>query len=260
MTEPDGPALLAAPLGPAVLAELIGLDLEAELGDEVAEGSVRLVRADGGRKARQRERQEQRRGQPDQRRSAADVIAAAVALADLGQLASCADRLLLLSAVAKVIDGSQADAGPYLAAAADTLAPVALALVTAPAARWWWAPLSCDSQRWTGPDGTAPARGAALAEARDQAAAAEEAEEERRRQPVERRRWRGPDQPSSGTWWSTLLGGTVFTSTGPIGVLPAVGLGCVEDNAGEERMAVWTAGTIGAPGSARSAAPPTGLS
>jgi hypothetical protein len=46
----------------------------------------------------------------------------------------------------------------------------------------------------------------------------------------------------TGTWWSGPLGGTVWTSRGSVGDLPAVGLACAEDPLGEEEFAVWAVG------------------
>ncbi len=44
------------------------------------------------------------------------------------------------------------------------------------------------------------------------------------------------------SWWSGPLGGTVWTSRGNIGDLPAVGLACAEDPLGEEEFEVWAVG------------------
>lgn len=237
MSAPEVEALLAGPAGRAVLAELVGLDLFRELGEPVP-GGVRLVQdgtAPAGRRRGKEAPAGQRRGAPDAR--AGELIAAAVSAADLGELASCRDRLLLLSAVANVIEGRQAAAGPYLAAARNALGPVAEALVAAPAARWWWEPVNRSGQRWAGAEGTALPRGAALAAAVQRIAAAEAQEEldAARGQFWQLRR----RHPISISWWSAPLGGTVFTTTGPIETLPAVELGCVEDSAGEEVREVW---------------------
>src|SRR5579859_2759974 len=61
------------------------------------------------------------------------------------------------------------------------------------------------------------------------------------------RRWRagrrgGAEVIVTGTWWSGPLGGTVWTSRGNIGDLPAVGLACAEDPLGEEEFEVWAVG------------------
>jgi hypothetical protein len=197
MNELTAAALLEAPIGRAVLAELVGLDLQ----DGLEAGFT-----------------------------ASAVIAAAAGSADLSRLAGCDDRLLLLSAVARVIDGAQVEARPFLGAVGSLLEPVARALVRAPAARWWSAPLSRSDQRWVGAGGASPARGALLVDGRSLAAAREDAEEtEMRRRTL----------AASGIWWSSLLGGTVITSSGPVDGLPAVALACVADSAGEERLVIW---------------------
>jgi hypothetical protein len=46
----------------------------------------------------------------------------------------------------------------------------------------------------------------------------------------------------TGIWWSGPLGGTVWTSRGNIGDLPAVGLACATDPLGEEEFEVWAVG------------------
>lgn len=239
MSGPEVEALLAAPVGRAVLAELIGLDpfeLLAELGKPMPAGVTRLMSTTA--------RPVGRPGQvvlSGHGRTAADVIGAAVAKVDLGKVAGCSDRLLLLAVVARVLEGQQAAAGADLAAAGTALLPVAQALAAAPAARWWWEPVNRSGQRWIGAEGSAPPRGAAVAEAIRRTAAEEEREEEleKARVPPGRFWHRGRKLPGSGTWWSAPLGGTVFTTTGPIDVLPAVGLACVEDSAGEDVAEVW---------------------
>jgi hypothetical protein len=239
MSGPEA-ALLTAPVGREVLAELIGidpLDLLAELGEPLPEGVVRLESA---------ERAEAQRGREARpvRRSAADVVAAAVSRVDLSQVARCRDRLLLLSVVARVIEGQQLDARDSLAAAADALVPVAQALAAAPAASWWWDAVDRKRQRWVGAEGTSPPRGAAVAEAVGRMAATEEKEEEQERSRAAGGRFWRPrrDGERSVSWWSAPLGGAVSTTTGPIDVLPAVELGCSEDSAGEEHVEVWAVG------------------
>lgn len=235
--EPE--ALVAAPVGRAVLAELIGiepLDLRTGMGRPTPAGTVRLRsttaradrRADQGARARHH-------------RDAADVIGSAVAEVDLSQVAGCDDRLLLLSVVARVIEGHQADAAAALAAARNVLLPVAQALAAAPAAGWWWQPVDRSAQRWVGADGAALPRGNGLTEAVRLVMEEEEKDEERERS----RAVRSPRWPLRRTtrrsvaWWSAPLGGTVFTTTGPIDRLPALELGCVADSAGEEQLEVW---------------------
>jgi hypothetical protein len=50
------------------------------------------------------------------------------------------------------------------------------------------------------------------------------------------------EEAVSGTWWSGPLGGTIWTSRGNIGDLPAVGLACAEDPLGEEEFEIWAVG------------------
>ena len=52
----------------------------------------------------------------------------------------------------------------------------------------------------------------------------------------------GPDVPVSGAWWSGPVYATTWTSRGPIGGLPAVGLAVAEDPLGEEDFEVWAVG------------------
>jgi hypothetical protein len=204
MSRPDQEALLGAPLARAVLAELIGLD------------PYDLLAGQG---------------------AAASVITAAVARADLGRLAGCHDPLALLAAVARVAEGEQALAEARLAEGREALRPVARALAAAPAAQWWWEPPDRSRQRWVGLEGTTPPRGADVAAAVSRVIAEED-------EPAPQRRLlrRGRDAPRSGYWWSPPLGGTVFTTTGPVGGLPAVELGVAEDNAGDETFEVWAVG------------------
>jgi hypothetical protein len=204
MRGPDPEALLNAPLARAVLAELIGLE-PADL----------------------------------RARAGAQVITAAVAQADLGQLAGCREPLPLLAAVARVAEGQQASAEAQLADAKDALRPVARALAAAPAARWWWEPPDRGRQRWVSLEGATLPRGA------DVTAAVRHAIDEDQRSALAPRRrllHRPRDAPRSGHWWSAPLGGTIFTTTGPVGSLPAVELGVSEDNAGDETFEVWTVG------------------
>jgi hypothetical protein len=231
-------ALVAGPVGRAVLAALAGvepLDLLATPGRPMPAGTVALRSGRAGRASAARR---PGRALPAGRQQPADVIATAVGAVDLGQLAGCRDRLLLLSVLADVVEGQQAAAGAALAAAGDALLPVARALAAAPAARWWWQPVDRDAQRWTGPEGATLPRGSELSAAVGRAAAQEQPDAE----PGRPRPRRTRDADPGGPWWSAPLGGTVFTTTGPIGALPAVELGCEADSAGEEQLGVWAVG------------------
>jgi hypothetical protein len=174
------------------------------------------------------------------RRQAADVVTDHVAAVagSLDLLAECEDRPALLGALADVLlPGPVATAAaPFLASATESLLPVSRALAAAPATQWWWDLPDLGHQRSLGGAGQ-PARGAALTEAlRAQGVA--DAEEERRAA----REWPWPpprDTVYSGNWWSPPLGGGVFTSTGPVGPLPAVAAGLALDSIGEDRFELW---------------------
>jgi hypothetical protein len=236
VSTPSAQALTTTPLGLRLLARLAGLDLWEFL-DQIGVptlGGTSLMAADPPDPGRGP-------AQPGHPRLAADVVADRVALvaADLGQLAACRDRLALLAAFAAVMCGDPAAAAaPYLASAATTLLPVARALAAAPAARWWWQPPDRGHQRWLGWDGRQIPRGTTLAASLRAQAAADEQEEGRASREFP---WPpGEGNEYTGTWWSPPLdSGTAFTTTGPVGPLPATELGCMMDNVGEDRFEVW---------------------
>lgn len=234
----DARTFVSTPVGLSLLAEVVGLDLWDFL-DQVG-GSVPGIKlvsspSDAGAPGNGH-------GQPPPGpgRPAADVVAAQVAAeaGSLLELAECDDRAALLQAFAAVMQPGAIGtaAAPYLAAAADSLQPAADALAQAPATQWWWQPPDRGRQRWLGGAGQ-PARGATLTAALQAQADAEAEEEERT---ARDRPWPPTrDTVDSGTWWSPPLGGGVFTSTGPVGPLPAVEVGCETDGAGQERFEVW---------------------
>jgi hypothetical protein len=82
----------------------------------------------------------------------------------------------------------------------------------------------------------------AVEAAEDHAAAEEEAMARDRALAPRRGRRGSAGVAVSGTWWSGPLGGTVWTSRGNIGDLPAVGLACAEDPLGDEQFEVWAVG------------------
>jgi len=239
----DAQALTTTPVGLALLAELAGLDrwdLMERIGQPIP-GTTLMPVSSPGRGQGQAQRQGRARASAGSRRQAADVVAEQVTAvaAGLDRLAGCTDRLVLLSAFAAVMLPGAVDtaAAPHLAAAAASMLPVARSLAAAPAAQWWWEPSDRDHQRWLGAGGGQPPRGTVLTEGvRAQAAA--DAEEERQAArdlpwPPEK------DKLYTGTWWSPPLGSGVFTTTGPVGPLPAVEAGCALDSAGEDRFDVW---------------------
>src|SRR5215831_100969 len=235
MSRPDARALTMTPVGLALLAELAGLD-RWDFMDQIGEPipGTRLMPATPPGSGHSQ-------AQAGQRRQAADVVADQVAAmaAGLDQIASCRDRLVLLSAFAKVMCPGAVDAAaaPHLATAAASLLPVSRALAAAPAAQWWWQPPDHSHQRWLGASGGQPPRGPALAEGIRAQGAADEDEELRAARELP---WPAEDgKIYTGTWWSPPLGDTVFTTTGPVGSLPAVGLGCLADSFGEDRFEIW---------------------
>jgi hypothetical protein len=153
------------------------------------------------------------------------------------------DPLALLASVARVAEQWE----PALPAGqAGLLRPLAEAVASAPAASWWWEPADLRHQRWVGCDHHRTlARGGAVAravEAAEDDAAAEEEAMARDWALAPRGRRGGAEVIVTGTWWSGPLGGTIWTSRGNIGDLPAVGLACAEDPLGEEEFEVWAVG------------------
>jgi hypothetical protein len=177
---------------------------------------------------------------------AATIIGAAVANAVQAPAEQpwFTDPLAVLAAVARAAEQWE----PSLPdGQAGLLGPLAEAVASAPAASWWWEPAELGHQRWVGCDHHATlTRGGDVARAREAAeedAAAEEQAMARDRVLEARRGRRGRAEVAvSGTWWSGPLGGTVWTSRGNIGDLPAVGLGCAEDPLGEEEFEIWAVG------------------
>jgi hypothetical protein len=240
----DARTFVSTQVGLSLLAEVVGLDLWDFL-DQVG-GSIPGTRLVSSPSDADAAAPGLGRGQPPPRpgRRASDVVAAQVAAeaGNLSELAECDDQLALLQAFAAVMlpGAIETAAAPYLAAAVESLLPAADALAQAPAAQWWWEPPDSGSQRWLGGAGQQSARGAALTAAL-QAQGDADAEEESRTA----REWPWtPNQDAvySGTWWSPPLGSGVFTSTGPVGPLPAAEAGCELDGAGEERFELWDVG------------------
>jgi hypothetical protein len=207
----DADALAGTPIGLALLAELADLN-RFDFLEQIGEG-----------------------------RSAQSLVADHVAARaeKLQDLARCRDRLALLSAFAAVMCPGAADtaAAPHLAAASAALMPVARSLAAAPAAQWWWGPPDLSHQRWLGSGDDPPPRGQALADGLLTQAMAD-AEEERRA--ARELPWPPRDgREYTGIWWSPPLGSGVFTTTGPVGSLAAVGIACTVDSAGEDQFRIW---------------------
>lgn len=233
----DAQAPTTTPVGLVLLAELAGLDrwdFMDQIGEPVTGPWISLVSEDAPDPGQARTR-------AGPRRQATDVVADQVAAvaARLDQLAGCRERQVLLSAFASamILGPHEVAAAPYLSAAAGCLLPVARALAAAPAAQWWWDLPDPHHQRWLGTGARQLLRGAALATALRAQAAADEEEERRMARDLPWPPERGTRY--SGTWWSPPFPSAVFTTTGPIGPLPAVEIGCATD-ADEDRFEVWS--------------------
>jgi hypothetical protein len=252
--------LLGGRLGQAMLADLAGLNtltLLAAEGKPVPEG-VAFLRpsSSGGLGARLRGRLRPRRAHRDAGtwpewmntggNDAATIIGAAVASAVRASAGQpwFTDPLALLVSVARAAEQWEP---PLPCGQPGLLRPLAEAVAAAAAASWWWEPADLRHQRWVGcGHHRTLARGGDVARAVETAeedAAAEEQAMARDRALPGRRGRRGSARVAvSGTWWSGPLGGTVWTSRGNIGDLPAVGLACAEDPLGDEDFEVWAVG------------------
>jgi hypothetical protein len=251
--------LLGGRLGQAMLADLAGLDtltLLAAEGKPVPEGVTFLKSSSSsGLSERLRRLFRPRRAYRDAGtwpewmnpggNDAATIIGAAVASAVQApaERSWFTDPLALLVSVARAAEQWEP---PLPDGQAGLLRPLAEAMASAPAASWWWEPADLRHQRWLGCDHhRALARGGAVAravEAAEDDAAAEEEAMARDWALAPRGRRGGAEVIVTGTWWSGPLGGTIWTSRGNIGDLPAVGLACAEDPLGEEEFEVWAVG------------------
>ena len=244
--------LLGGRPGRAMLADLAGLDtlmLLAAEGKPPPEG-VTFLESSSGLSARLRRLLRPRRAHRDAGtwpqwmnpggKDAATIIGTAVASAVRAPAEQpwFTDPPTLLASVARAAEQRE----PSLPGGqAQLFRPLAEAVASAPAANWWWEPADLRHQRWVGcAHHRTLARGGDVAravEAAEENAAAEEQAMARDRALAARRA--GAEGAVSGTWWSGPLGGTVWTSRGNIGDLPAVRLACAEDPLGEEEFEVW---------------------
>jgi hypothetical protein len=252
--------LLGGRLGQAMLADLAGLDtltLLAAEGKHPPAGVTFLESSSpSGLSALLRWPRRPRRAHRDAGtwpewmnpggNGAATIIEAAVAstVQASAERSWFTDPLSLLASVARAADRWEP---PLPGGQAELLRPLAEAVASAPAASWWWEPADLRHQRWLGCDHHRTLmRGGDVGRAVEAAEDDEVAEEQamaRDRELAARRRGRGSAGVAvSGTWWSGPLGGTVWTSRGNIGDLPAVGLACAEDPLGEEEFEVWAVG------------------
>ena len=232
-----------------MLADLAGLDtltLLAAEGKPPPEGVTFLKSASSsGLSARLRRRLGPRRAHRDAGtwpewmnpggNDAATIIGAAVASAVQAPAEQpwFTDPLALLVSVARAAEQWEP---PLPGGQAGLLRPLAEAVASAPAASWWWEPADLRHQRWVGCDHHRTlTRGGDVARAVEAAEEDAAAEEEAMTRDRARAARRGSVEVAvSGTWWSGPLGGTVWTSRGSIGDLPAVGLACAEDPLGKK--------------------------
>jgi hypothetical protein len=175
----------------------------------------------------------------------ASELAAAVALADLDQIAAETAEIRLLEALAESIDAArywqgqdaedQALEAPEVAAA---LMPVAQALGAAPAARWWSSPMASDCQRYVQhlasdrDDDPPHLSGAAASLARWKS---DTLGDER----AARKRPSDPEANWSGYWWSSPVYSVLVSTTRSLPRLGAVGLALVEDSHGWTDARCW---------------------
>jgi hypothetical protein len=167
------------------------------------------------------------------------------ALPYIADLEACEEPLELLSALMWNPLGfgfspDQAEAEAHLKAGAASLLKVARAVVSCPAANWWWDPMVRSEQRWLSCKHTAQSlpRGQ-TEEAIERYVLGEIAEQVDERK-IKFYRDSLLGQNSSGAWWSgPHFAGDVYTSrSGPDG-LPCVQLATMEDSLGPETFQVW---------------------
>jgi hypothetical protein len=250
--------LLGGRRGRAMLADLAGLDslvLLAADGKPPPAGVTFLESSSSGLSALLQRLLRPRRAHRDagtwpqwmnpDGNDAATIIGAAVAstVQAPAERAWFTDPLALLASVARAADQWEP---PQPDDQAEMLRPLAEVVASAPAASWWWEPADLRHQRWVGCDHhRVLARGVDVAravEAAEEGAAAEEEAMARDWALSRPGRRGGAEVIITGSWWSGPLGGTVWTSRGNVGDLPAVGLACAEDPLGEEEFEVWAVG------------------
>jgi hypothetical protein len=251
--------LLAGRRGRAMLADLAGLDplvLLAAAGQPPPAGVAFLESSSPrGLGALLRWSRRPRRAQrdagtwPDWVNPGGDDAATITAAAVASTVQASAERpwftdpLALLASVARAAEHWEP---PPPGDQAELLRPLAETVASAPAASWWWEPADLRYQRWLGCEHHRTlARGGDVAravEAAEENAAAEEEAMARDWAQAPPRQRDDAEVIVTGTWWSGPLGGTVWTSRGNVGDLPAVGLACAEDPLGEEEFEVWAVG------------------
>ncbi len=168
------------------------------------------------------------------------------ALSRLDRLASCTDDLALLAALVRNplgfgFSGDHADWEARLSAGIDSLLPVAEALVTCPAASWWWNSLESEEHRWWSCGHVAETipRGEFI-ELAMAAAVEKEIEAQVDRDNVRFYKASLRHNNFSGTWWSAPLGPEmVYTSRSGPGDLPCIEIATMEDPYGPETFQMW---------------------
>lgn len=172
------------------------------------------------------------------------VVAEHVAAVDLQVLAAVEDDLALVTCLVEAVndvlffDDTRLLDGA-LESTADLLAPVAEAVVCAPAASWWWTPTDRTAQRWlrsvARPTQPPPGEAAgALA-----AWAADDTATESRSVHMVPFPARGRSPRFTGTWWARPLGRGLVCSTRTLPSVAAVGLAVMEDGPSSDVLEIW---------------------
>jgi hypothetical protein len=172
-------------------------------------------------------------------------LATCVARTDLDSIVAGASELSLLAALAQPVElamywqePDDEDHAIADKAVQAVLRPVARAVTTAPAARWWPAPVAIDRQRYaerlSEHDDSPTLTGTAAKLAAWRHATLED----------ERSAEKRPEDPSaswSGHWWSTPALSRLPSTTRSIPGIGAVGLALVEDGLGWREARCWPA-------------------
>ena len=170
-------------------------------------------------------------------------LATCVARTDLHSIVTQADELGLLAALVQPVelaaywqdpdDEDVALADPAVRAA---LLPVAHAVATAPAARWWPTPVAIHHQQyveWLDEHDHSPALTGTATELADWHTATAEGERSARNRPED------PSASWSGQWWSAPVPSRLPSTTRSIPGFGAVGLALVEDGLGWHEARCW---------------------
>ena len=165
---------------------------------------------------------------------------------DVAAVASLEDPLVLLEALGASVDSArywqEPDEQDAVLADAHVRAafePVARALESAPAARWWWSGAALARQavvRWLEPGRARAAEPQLTRSAQRLRRWRDDTRDDEAR--AARDRPADPAAPFSGYWWSTPTFADLVTTTRRLGRLPAVQLELVEDSMGWERARV----------------------